>query len=158
MHNNKALQQLEKIGQPPYARLSDGGVQRRWLSKFHGAAYAGTLEGTLLKNISIRDLRPLDIVRFIAGAMFSLSTLEDEQNTVKIIRDVPEMQVPVYFCCGRRDYNVPFELVVEYADKLKAPQKRIIWFDHSGHLPNFEEPELFCNFCVSLLAPPDASL
>jgi pimeloyl-ACP methyl ester carboxylesterase len=149
-NNKKAIQQLEKIGAPPYAKLSDGGVQRKWLSKFHGAAYEGTLEGTILKNISIRDLRPFDIIRFVAGAMFSLSTLEDEENKVKIFLDVPEMKVPVYFCCGRRDYTVPFELVVEYVEKLKAPQKRIIWFDHSGHLPNFEEPEIFCGFCESL--------
>ena len=151
-NNKKAIQQLEKIGPPPYARLSDGGVQRNWLSKFHGAAYEGTLEGTILKNISIRDLRPLDIYRFVAGAMFSLSTLEDEQNKVKIIRDVPELKVPVYFCCGRRDYNVPFELVVEYEEKLQAPQKKLIWFDHSAHMPNFEEPELFCDFCKSLFS------
>jgi pimeloyl-ACP methyl ester carboxylesterase len=151
MNNKKAIQQLEKIGPPPYANLNDAGVQRNWLSKFHGAAYEGTLQGVILKNISIRDLRPFDIIRFIAGAMLSLSNLEDEQNKVKILLDVPEMKVPVYFCCGRRDYNVPFELVVEYAEKLKAPQKRIIWFDHSAHLPNFEEPEQFCDFCKSLL-------
>ena len=151
LNNKKAIQQLEKIGQPPYANLNDAGVQRNWLSKFHGAAYEGTLEGTILKNISIRDLRPFDIIRFVAGAMFSLSTLEDEQNKVKIIQEVPEMKVPVYFCCGRRDYNVPFELVVEYAEKLKTPQKRIVWFEHSAHVPNFEEPELFCDFCKSLL-------
>ena len=151
LNNKKAIQQLEKIGQPPYARLSDGGVQRKWLSKFHGAAYEGTLEGTILKNVSIRDLRPFDIIRFVTGAMFSLSTLENEQNKVKILIDVPEMKIPVYFCCGRRDYNVPFELVVEYAEKLKAPQKRILWFDHSAHLPNFEQPGQFCDFCKSLL-------
>ncbi|HVN55953.1 MAG TPA: alpha/beta hydrolase [Anaerolineaceae bacterium] len=147
----KAIRELEKIGQPPYANLNDAGVQRIWLSKFHGAAYEGTLQGTILKNISIRDLRPFDLIRFISGAMFSLSTLEDEQNRVKIILEVPELKVPVYFCCGRRDYNVPFELVVEYAGKLQAPQKRIIWFEHSAHLPNFEEPERFCDFCKSLL-------
>jgi len=151
LNNKQAIQQLEKIGPPPYANLSDAGVQRDWLSKFHGAVYEGSLLGTILKNISIRDLRPLDIIRFVAGAMLSLSTLEDEQNKVKLLQDVPEMEVPVYFCCGRRDYNVPFELVVEYAERLKAPQKRIIWFDHSAHLPNFEEPELFCDFCKSLL-------
>ncbi|MGC8771720.1 MAG: alpha/beta fold hydrolase [Brevinematia bacterium] len=151
LNNKKAIQQLEKIGPPPYANLSDAGVQRDWLSKFHGAVYEGNLLGTILKNISIRDLRPLDIIRFVAGAMLSLSTLEDEQNKVKLLQDVPEMKVPVYFCCGRRDYNVPFELVIEYAERLKAPQKRIIWFDHSAHLPNFEEPELFCDFCKSLL-------
>jgi len=151
LNHKKAIRQLEKIGKPPYAKLSDAGVQRKWLSKFHGAAYEGTLEGTILKNISIKDLRPLDIFRFVAGAMFSLSTLEDQQNKVKILFDIPEMKVPVYFCCGRRDYNVPFKLVVEYAETLKAPQKRIVWFDHSAHVPNFEEPGLFCNFCKSLL-------
>jgi pimeloyl-ACP methyl ester carboxylesterase len=151
LNNKKAIRQLEKIGTPPYANLNDAGVQRDWLSKFHGAAYEGTLQDAILKNISIRDLRPFDIIRFIAGAIFSLSTLEDEQNKVKILLDVPEMKVPVWFCCGRRDYNVPFELVVEYAEKLKAPQKRIIWFEHSAHLPNFEEPEKFCDFCKSLL-------
>jgi pimeloyl-ACP methyl ester carboxylesterase len=151
LNNRKAIKQLEKIGKPPYANLSDAGVQRRWLSRFHGAAYEGTLQSTILKNISIRDLRPLDIIRFVAGAILSLATLEDEQNKVKLLLDVPEMKVPVFFCCGRRDYNVPFELVIEYAERLKAPQKGIIWFDHSAHLPNFEEPELFCDFCKSLL-------
>jgi pimeloyl-ACP methyl ester carboxylesterase len=151
LNNKKAIRQLAKIGQPPYANLNDAGVQRKWLSQFHGAAYKGTLSGTILKNISISDLRPLDIVRFIAGAIFSLSTLEDEENKVKIIHDVTEMKVPVYFCCGRRDYTVPFELVVEYAEKLKAPQKKIMWFEHSAHLPNFEESGQFCDFCKSLL-------
>jgi len=84
------------------------------------------------------------------GAMFSLSTLEDEQNKVKIILDVPEMKVPVYFCCGRRDYNTPFELVVEYAEKLKAPQKRI-YGSIILLITNFEEPEQFYDFCKSLL-------
>lgn len=151
LNDRKAIQQLEKIGRPPYANLNDAGVQRSWLSKFHGAAYEGTLEGAILKNISLRDLRPFDPARFVAGAMFSLASLEDEQNKVKILHEVPELKVPVYFCCGRRDYNVPFELVVEYAEKLKAPETRIIWFEHSGHLPNFEEPGQFCEFCKSLL-------
>jgi pimeloyl-ACP methyl ester carboxylesterase len=155
LNNKKAIQQLEKIGPPPYANLNDGGVQRAWLSKFHGAAYNGTLPGVMFKNISLKDTRPFDIIRFIAGAMFSLSCLEEQQNKVNILRDVPEMKIPVYFCAGRRDYNTPFELVVEYAEKLRAPQKRIIWFDHSAHLPNFEEPELFCDFCKSLLTPPN---
>jgi len=151
-NNKKAIHELEKIGVPPYADLNSGGVQRKWLSKFHGATYKGSLWSILLENISLKDTRPFDLIRFVAGAMFSLSCLEDRQNMVKIIQDVPEIEVPVYFCCGRRDYNVPFELVVEYAEKLRAPEKKIIWFEHSAHLPNFEEPESFCEFCKSLLS------
>ncbi len=149
--NKKAIRQLEQIGPPPYAKLRSGGVQRKWLSRFHGATYQGSMSGTILKNVALRDLRPLDPIRFVAGAMFSLSSLEDQQMGVNHIRDIPELEVPVYFCCGRRDYTVPFELVTEYADLLRAPHKAVVWFEESGHLPNFEEPERFCEFCESLL-------
>jgi len=151
--NKKAIRQLEKIGPPPYARLRAGGVQRRWLSRFHGATYKGSLAGTVLKNVSVRDVRPLDLIRFVAGAMFSLSNLEGELMGVNLVRDIPELMVPVYFCAGRMDYTVPSGLIVEYADRLLAPKKSIIWFERSGHLPNLEEPERFCDFCKSLLEP-----
>lgn len=150
-NNKKAIRQLTGIGPPPYAKLNHDGVQRRWLSKFQGATYEGTLGGTVLKNVSLRDLRPFDVMRFVAGAMFSLGALDDEINTVNMMQAVPQMDVPVFFCCGRRDYNVPFELVEEYAEKLQAPYKRIIWFERSAHAPNFEQPEQFCEFCKSLL-------
>jgi len=150
-NNRRAIRQLERIGPPPYAKLSDGGVQRRWLSRFHGATYRGSLSGILLRNISLRDTRPLDVVRFVAGSIFSLSSLEAEQVEVNLFRDIPRLEVPVYFCAGRRDYTVPFELVVEYADALDAPRKQVVWFERSGHLPNFEEPQRFNEFCASLL-------
>lgn len=149
--NARALRELVRIGHPPYRSLHDAGVQRKWLTRLHGATAKGTPIGTLLRNLSVRDTRPLDIVRFIRGAMFSLSCLEEQQNDVNLQTDVPELEVPVYFCTGRRDYNVPFELAVEYEEGLRAPQKEIIWFERSGHLPNFEEAEKFCGFCNSLV-------
>ena len=149
--NEKALRELTSIGHPPYKKLNHGGIQRKWLSKFHGATYEGSLVGTLLRNFSLRDTRFLDPYRFVRGAMLSLSCLEDEQNQVNLMAEIPAVEVPVYFCSGRKDYNVPFELSEEYLEKLRAPKKQMIWFDRSGHLPNFEEPEKFRDFCASLL-------
>jgi len=149
--DGKALRDLRRIGHPPYGKLGDAGVQRKWLTKFHGATVEGTPVGTLLRNLSVRDTRPLDVVRFIRGAMFSLRCLEDQQNEVNLIRDVPAIDAPVYFCTGRRDYNVPFGLVIEYSAGLRAPSKEIVWFERSGHMPNFEERDTFCDFCISLL-------
>ncbi|MEA4926992.1 MAG: alpha/beta hydrolase [Syntrophomonadaceae bacterium] len=150
-NNPKAIRELEKIGEPPYKDLSAAGVQRKWLARFNGETYKGTSLGTILKNVSIRDLGPLDLFKFIKGAMFSLKSLEEEQNKVNLFIDVPEINVPVFFCSGRRDYNVPFELVVEYMAKLRAPHKEMIWFEKSAHLPNFEEPDVFHDFCLSKL-------
>jgi len=150
-NNKKAITQLKKIGEPPYQKVEDGGIQRKWLSKFNGATYKGSLVGIIFKNISIKDLKILKIVNFIQGAMLSLNCLEEEQNKVNFLEEILEINVPVYFCSGRSDYNVPFELVEEYYEKLQAPYKEIVWFEKSGHVPNFEEPDKFSDFCISLI-------
>ncbi|MBX4265638.1 alpha/beta fold hydrolase [Clostridium estertheticum] len=150
-NNLKAITELQKIGQPPYENLKFAGIQRKWLSKFHGATFKGSGLGTIFKNLSIKDTSPLDIIKFVKGAIFSLKCLEEQQMEVNLLRDISELKVPVYFCSGRRDYNVPFELVIEYLEKLRAPHKNIIWFERSAHMPNFEESDMFCEFCISLL-------
>ena len=149
--NSRATLQLEKIGLPPYKDLASAGVQRKWLGRFNGVTYKGSPMITLLRHLSVRDTRPLDVLRFIRGAMFSLRTLEDEQMKVDFFRDLPGLEIPVCFCCGRRDHNTPYELVVEYLRELQAPSKRLVWFEKSGHLPNFEEPAAFSDLCKALL-------
>jgi pimeloyl-ACP methyl ester carboxylesterase len=56
---------------------------------------------------------------------------------------VPELQVPVWFMLGREDYVTPSEIAARYFDKLQAPRKTLVWFEHSGHSPQFEEPGKF---------------
>jgi pimeloyl-ACP methyl ester carboxylesterase len=56
---------------------------------------------------------------------------------------VTAVEVPVHFFIGRHDYTTPFELVQAYYEELKAPLKRIVWFEESAHFPFFEEPERF---------------
>jgi pimeloyl-ACP methyl ester carboxylesterase len=149
-NNKKAKNELMKIGKPPYAKLKYGGIQRKWLDKFNGYTFQGSIYGKILRNLTLSDTSLLDIIKFVKGAMFSLSSLEEQQMKVDIPNEILNVSIPVYFCAGRRDYTVPFELVIEFAEKLIAPKKEIIWFEKSAHLPNFEEPDKFCNFCSSL--------
>ncbi|PJZ70956.1 alpha/beta hydrolase [Leptospira perolatii] len=149
--NSRAVEELSRIGNPPYRKLSDAGVQRKWLSAFHGDAIQASTINVLLKNLSWKDLRLIDIYKFIRGTIFSLSCLDDELMKVDFLKEIVRLEVPVFFGCGRRDYTTPFELVTEFAERLIAPKKEIIWFEHSAHLPNFEEPEKFSDLCISLL-------
>jgi pimeloyl-ACP methyl ester carboxylesterase len=57
---------------------------------------------------------------------------------------VTEVKLPVYFFTGRHDLTDPFVNTVEYATKLQAPRKRIVWFEDSAHFPFLEEPARFC--------------
>lgn len=151
-NNKRAIRQLESIGLPPYKTMKDGGIQRNWLSKFHGSTFKGSIIGTILANVSLRYLRVGDVVRFVQGAIFSLTSLEDEQKILNLAHEISELKVPAYFCTGQRDFQVPFQLVVEFCDKLAAPTKQLVWFEQSGHLPNFEEPAAFSEFFSRLKA------
>jgi Predicted hydrolases or acyltransferases (alpha/beta hydrolase superfamily) len=149
--NRKAIQELKKIGRPPYKKCGHINIQRKWLGRFHGETYRGTITGMVLRNITIWDIGLCGLFQFIKGALFSLLLMEKQLSHVNLQKDIKEIKVPVFFCSGRRDYNVPFELVVKYMEKLRAPYKEMIWFEQSAHMPNFEEPDLFCEFCLSKL-------
>ena len=115
-NNKKAVKELEFIGKPPYKDLRSAGVQRKWLAAFNGQVYKGTAIGMFIKNMSLRDIGFFGLSKWVRGIMFSLKHLEDHQNKENLIKNVPEISVPVFFCCGRHDYNVPFELSVEYLE------------------------------------------
>jgi phosphoheptose isomerase len=61
--------------------------------------------------------------------------------------------VPVYFLQGRNDFNTVSELVETYYREIKAPDKKLIWFEKSGHHPMYEEKELYDNTLINEVLP-----
>ncbi len=59
-----------------------------------------------------------------------------------------ELAVPVYFFIGRHDINAPVTLTEQYFNLLDAPQKEIVWFEHSGHTPWVSESDRFVQAMV----------
>jgi hypothetical protein len=47
------------------------------------------------------------------------------------------------FLSGRTDHVVDAPLTFNYLQRISAPQKSLVWFEHSGHYPPFEEPQKF---------------
>jgi esterase/lipase len=54
---------------------------------------------------------------------------------------------------GRHDTNVTAEVAAEWFVKVEAPEKHIVWFEHSAHLPMTEEPGKFLISLVSYARP-----
>ena len=46
---------------------------------------------------------------------------------------------------GRHDVNAPTKLADDYYNILEAPEKELVWFEHSGHGPWLNETEKFVN-------------
>jgi len=63
--------------------------------------------------------------------------------TIDLRKDYNKLEVPVYFFLGRHDVNAPTALAEEYAQVLETPDKKIVWFEHSGHSPWINERDKF---------------
>ena len=74
-------------------------------------------------------------------------------NSIKIdLFQYNKFEVPVYFLLGRHDYNTPSVLAEQYFDTIKAPKKKLFWFEKSGHSPHWEEPSLFYQRVLQIAA------
>jgi pimeloyl-ACP methyl ester carboxylesterase len=84
------------------------------------------------------------------GEMIS-SPLVNEEENIDFKKTAQELRIPIYFFLGRFDYIAPVQPVVEYYRILKAPRKRIVWFEKSSHHMDIEEPEKFQKEIINIL-------
>ena len=54
---------------------------------------------------------------------------------------------------SKYDYNVNAQASAEWLYRLKAPAKRVVWFEQSAHMPFMEEPGKFLVELVSVVRP-----
>jgi pimeloyl-ACP methyl ester carboxylesterase len=149
--NYLAIATLKMIGPPPYRLTSDVAVQRIWLDKFGGVIYNEAGREARIGPESV-EYTPLDRIKYQFGGIYSAALMWNEIMTVNFLAQAPKLDLPVYFFTGRHDYNTPFELVETYYEILDAPKgKKIIWFENSGHSPNFEETEKFAEEMLKVL-------
>ncbi len=147
------MARLKMIGPPPYRSIIELGIQRQYLRKYGGAFHnPDTFKQyqRLLKTAP--EYTALDRLKYDYGNVYSPAVMWDELMTVNFLEQAPRLRVPVYFFEGRYDYNTPWELVREYYDQLDDPAgKQLIWFEHSAHSPNLEEPDRFAAEMLKVL-------
>lgn len=69
--------------------------------------------------------------------------LIDQLFAADLTDKVPQVETPVYFISGQRDYTVNYHLSKAYLRQILAPLKGFYTFEQSAHSPLFEEPEKF---------------
>ena len=156
--DRSSVERLTEIGPPPYTG--------RWRAKFlterrilgkYGGEYYGSRNGAfavVLKHLVFsREYTMPDRINFFRGIFQSLDALSPELSRTDLFVRVPELEIPVYFCLGRHDHEVPSTLSAKYFDTLKAPGKQLIWFERSAHMPNTEESDAFNRFMIDAVLP-----
>ena len=90
-----------------------------------------------------------DKLNWFRGALDTLGVVYPQLWEVDFRAQAAQLEVPVYFLIGRHDVNAPPVLTEQYFERLSAPDKELIWFEHSGHNPWVNESARFVDVMVN---------
>jgi pimeloyl-ACP methyl ester carboxylesterase len=147
------IERLTANGEPPYYGNDvtwKSAVYLNYLSAYMAANPKIQNPGyNTFRDVGSSEYGLLDKINFFRGIVNTFNHVYQQLYTIDMRTDYIKLDVPVCFFLGRHDVNAPTVLVEEYVQGLDAPDKRIIWFEHSGHNPWINEPEKFVREVLS---------
>lgn len=147
--NAKDIAELERVGPPvdgQYRPVFAGLMtQRRIMKKYggHSTKKGGYFTGTVIPILSSVELDWKSKIGTARGYKLCLSRMWPSIVHYDFVHDCGPFRMPYYIFQGRLDRNTPAALVQEFYDSIDAPDKDLVWFEHSAHGPLGEEPEKF---------------
>ena len=142
--NSEAVAELQSIA--PYAEgsaavsITDLYMQRKWVNAFGGAAYNRPDAGFEAAAMALSPDYTDDNLRDVWTAQeTSVERLMPEIMEISM-SSLSDVRVPVVLMLGRHDINVSAQVAAEWFDRLQAPAKKLVWFEHSAHEMLVEEP------------------
>jgi len=132
-HDKEALKELSAV-HIPFESGEQLYFHRKWLAKKMGSSAPGK---SMVLNWSLKWL-----------------PLFNEGSAINLFVAAPEINCPVYFFVGTRDYQTSSKLTEAYFQTVKAEKKDLFWFTNSAHSLNLTEPTKLQDIVISLQAKP----
>ena len=155
--NAEAVRELETIA--PYATsgqtipIKDLYVQRKWVGFFGGVmAYRRDNSAESALVWLSPDYNDEEIRRVWEGNKFATPYLLPALLTLDLT-SIRKIDVPLILLLGRHDATVNSNIAAAWLDTVEAPEKRLVWFEHSAHMPMTEEPGKFLLSLVRYARP-----
>jgi pimeloyl-ACP methyl ester carboxylesterase len=155
--NTDAVRELEAIA--PYGSpgrtipIKDIYVERKWVGYYGGVmAYRrnNSADGDLAQLSP--DYSDQEITHIWDGNKFATPYLLPEVIALNLTT-IHKLSVPLVLFLGRHDRNVNAEIAAAWFDTVRTPEKHLVWFEHSGHIPMTEEPGKFILSLVRYARP-----
>ncbi|QVK17531.1 alpha/beta hydrolase [Mycoplasmatota bacterium] len=145
LKNEEAIQDLERIGRPPYKDCNDLIVQRKW---FVGLGYGERKINT--SKLYQEYCTSEELEKIVEGINFSNELLDFDLIDKFEAKNILELKIPIYLIVGKYDYQTAWELQESYFNTIKAPKKGLVWLEESGHSTIFEEPKDFVSELIKI--------
>lgn len=155
--NADAMRELEAIA--PYGAagttipIKDIYVERKWVGYYGGVmAYRrDNKDDSELAQLS-PDYSDQEIGHIWDGNKFATPYLLPEVVALDLTK-IDKLSVRLILFEGRHDFNVNSEVAAAWFDRVKVPDKHLVWFEHSGHIPMTEERGKFLLSLVRYARP-----
>ena len=154
-HNEQALHDLATLAPYPGDKVTfeQIGLERKWLQYYGGLAWRRQGFDWVSSTWELSpDYSDAELDAIGKGSMLTLTRLLPQLLAVNF-DNVTDFHCPIYLFTGRHDLSVSHELAAEWYEKLHAPEKKLIWFENSAHLPMLEEPGRFLMHLVIDVRP-----
>ena len=155
--NAEAVRELAAI--TPYGApgqtipIKDIYVERKWVG-YYGGVMAYRRDNSADGDLSqlSPDYSDQEIGHIWDGNKFATPYLLPEVVALDLTK-ANKLAVPLILFLGRHDRNVNAEVAAAWFDAVKAPEKQLVWFEHSAHIPMTEEPGKFLLSLVRYARP-----
>jgi proline iminopeptidase len=142
--DTRTLARVRALGTPPYASSRDALVMETLVQQYGGIYHNEPHRFWVVSRAILMGLvTPWEIRRIIHANNVSLEAMNNELLDLDLRVSVPRLPVPVVFFLGRHDRHVDASFASNYFAALRAPAKRLVWFDNSAHNVPFEEAARF---------------
>ncbi|MBV9718321.1 MAG: alpha/beta hydrolase [Candidatus Eremiobacteraeota bacterium] len=149
--NQRAIDELTKVGPPPYPSYAGYSVQRKWSNLFEGANsfLDGTIGLTLeAPGCSVRDVNDSAAGQILSGQRLFSQTRSSGPKELGL-----NFSVPIFFFQGAEDFTAPTALARNYLEAIQAPYKRFVAIPGAGHFAVFIHSDQFLHELLSQVRP-----
>lgn len=114
------------------------------------SSYNQVFVNTLRNLLTCKHYSFLDVIKAIQGMEFCQNALLTEMNQLNLFERQLQIDVPLHFLQGVNDGVAPLAVAKKYFEDVSAREKTFTVFEHSAHLPQFDEPKKFYE-CIKLI-------
>ena len=149
--NREAIDDLTRVGPPPYKSGEGYGVQRKWANALEGADQF--LYGTLGLALVAPGNTVEDINDSGEGQILSADRLVPQTRSMGPKELGLQFSMPMFIFQGSEDFTTPTALARQYEGSIEAPQKAFVTINGGGHFAVFMHSDEFLNELVKRVRP-----
>lgn len=147
-----SINQLKQIGKPPYVENSKNTVseafeiERKIVMKYAPVKLDtdfNFIKRMFLDNGLTFKEKFTDMINAPESYYPASKILESTAIDMNLMRDIPELKVPIYILQGDNDHFTETSVAKMYYDSLIAPAKRWFLFENGTHGVQVEYPEKY---------------